>query len=29
MSQLGNATSPPQTGTPPQKPDDDQDCDTP
>lgn len=26
MWRLGNATSPPQTGTPPQAPDDDQDC---
>ena len=26
MQRLGNATSPPQTGTPPQAPDDDQDC---
>ena len=29
MYSLGNATSPPQTGTPPQQPDDDQDCATP
>ena len=29
MWALGNSTSPPQTGTPPQKPDDDQDCDAP
>lgn len=29
MGRLGNASSPPQTGTPPQAPDDDQDCDVP